>query len=451
MKYKSFAQFAILITILTLLFSPNIQVYAQEGDGTEVFDDSTLPGWEHSEGTQVTNGVLLIQPENFAVYFKERSSDSYSFQFKESGTGLIIFRYAIGEGSEYTLIIHQEGIVLERAQDEKPFILGESQRERMPGEWQSVEIVLTSSGQQLTLNDNILITTEEDTLLQGGGVGFWVEGDEPVEFDNLVLGSISSSTEGESPAQTTSEMTSTTDATIQTSGETYSERINMTNFIAELTSVQAIPAQLTTVLVNIGLSVILSYILSRVYIHWGSSLSNRRRFAANFILLTITTTFIILVVRSSVALSLGLVGALSIVRFRSAIKEPEELAYLFFAIAIGIGLGDNQRLITVIALAAAILVLGLMRLFRGRQADFNLHVTVGNDGAAQVDFEVIVDTLRENCAQMKLMRFDESQQGQESSFLVEFRDMNQLKQAKNALRSLSDSLTITFLDNKGIW
>ncbi len=122
-------------------------------------------------------------------------------------------------------------------------------------------------------------------------------------------------------------------------------------------------------------------------------------------MLTVTTTFIILVVRSSVALSLGLVGALSIVRFRSAIKEPEELAYLFFAIAIGIGLGDNQRLITVIALATAILVLGLMRLFRGRQADFNLHVTVANSGPSQVDFETVVDTLHENCAQMKLMRF----------------------------------------------
>ena len=225
----------------------------------------------------------------------------------------------------------------------------------------------------------------------------------------------------------------------------------MTDFIAELTSTQANPTQLTTFLVNIGLSVVLSYVLSRVYIHWGSSLSNRRRFAANFILLTITTTFIILVVRSSVALSLGLVGALSIVRFRSAIKEPEELAYLFFAIAIGIGLGDNQRLITVIALATAILVLGIMRLFRGRQADFNLHVTVASPDSAKVDFDSIVDTLKSHTTQMKLIRSDESNQGQEVSFLVEFRDMKQLKEAKSALRGLSDNIEISFLDNKGIW
>jgi hypothetical protein len=167
-------------------------------------------------------------------------------------------------------------------------------------------------------------------------------------------------------------------------------------------------------------------------------------------LITVTTTFIILVVRSSVALSLGLVGALSIVRFRSAIKEPEELAYLFFAIGIGIGLGDNQRLITIIALAAAILVLGIMRLFRGRQADFNLHLTIAGSGSGKADFDQVVDTLQENSAQMKLIRFDESEESQEISFLVEFRDMKQLKDAKSALQSLSAGLQISFLDNKGI-
>ena len=52
---------------------------------------------------------------------------------------------------------------------------------------------------------------------------------------------------------------------------------------------------------------------------------------------------IIFVVKSSLALSLGLVGALSIVRFRSAIKEPEELTFLFLNIALGIGFGANAR------------------------------------------------------------------------------------------------------------
>lgn len=78
---------------------------------------------------------------------------------------------------------------------------------------------------------------------------------------------------------------------------------------------------------------VLCYLLSRLYVRYGNALSNRKVFARNFIILGLTTMFIITVVKNSLALSLGLVGALSIVRFRSAIKEPEELTYLFLTIA----------------------------------------------------------------------------------------------------------------------
>ena len=53
---------------------------------------------------------------------------------------------------------------------------------------------------------------------------------------------------------------------------------------------------------------------------------------------------------------IGFVGALSIVRFRSAIKDPEELTYLFLNIAIGLGLGANQPLVTIITAIVVILL-----------------------------------------------------------------------------------------------
>ncbi len=73
---------------------------------------------------------------------------------------------------------------------------------------------------------------------------------------------------------------------------------------------------------------------------------------------------IITIVKSSLALSLGLVGALSIVRFRSAIKEPEELAYLFLCIAIGLGLGASQTAITTLAFIVIMGVLMLKKYIR---------------------------------------------------------------------------------------
>jgi uncharacterized membrane protein YhiD involved in acid resistance len=74
----------------------------------------------------------------------------------------------------------------------------------------------------------------------------------------------------------------------------------------------------------------------------------------------LTTLLVISVVKSSLALSLGLVGALSIVRFRTPIKEPEELAYIFLAIAIGLALGADQIEVAVVALPIILTVISLI-------------------------------------------------------------------------------------------
>jgi len=90
------------------------------------------------------------------------------------------------------------------------------------------------------------------------------------------------------------------------------------------------------------MSGLLAFFVKLLYQRFSNSISNRENFSAIFIPLTISTALVISVVKSSLALSLGLVGALSIVRFRAAIKDPEELVYLFFCIAIGLTLGADR-------------------------------------------------------------------------------------------------------------
>ena len=99
-------------------------------------------------------------------------------------------------------------------------------------------------------------------------------------------------------------------------------------------------------LINILITIILAYLIGLVYSKYGNSLSNRKKLTQTFVLISITVMLVISIVKSSLALSLGLVGALSIVRFRTAIKEPEELVYFFVAIAIGLGMGADQRIVT---------------------------------------------------------------------------------------------------------
>ena len=104
-------------------------------------------------------------------------------------------------------------------------------------------------------------------------------------------------------------------------------------------------------------SAILSLLIQFVYIKFSSTLSDKFEFSKNFVILGLATTLIITIVKSSLALSLGLVGALSIVRFRAAIKEPEELVYLFLIIATGLGCGAGQIMITVIGVIISLFII----------------------------------------------------------------------------------------------
>src|SRR5262245_39441190 len=102
------------------------------------------------------------------------------------------------------------------------------------------------------------------------------------------------------------------------------------------------------VLLRLAIGVVLSLALRAHYVHFGATIANRRKLAMEFPLLTMTTALIITIVKSSLALSLGLVGALSIVRFRTPVKEPEELIHLFLAVAIGLGVGAGHEVTTML-------------------------------------------------------------------------------------------------------
>ena len=120
---------------------------------------------------------------------------------------------------------------------------------------------------------------------------------------------------------------------------------------------QNVQIDINNFIISLLFAAILSFLVQLFYIKYSSSLSNRKEFAKNFVILGVTTSIVIMIVKSSLALSLGLVGALSIVRFRAAIKEPEELVYLFLIIAIGLGCGANQLIITFVGIIFALVLI----------------------------------------------------------------------------------------------
>ncbi len=212
----------------------------------------------------------------------------------------------------------------------------------------------------------------------------------------------------------------------------------------------------TTPTVDIGMFVfdllvtaLLCYLLSRIFVRWGRSLSNRETFAQNFILIGMTTMMIITIVKSSLALSLGLVGALSIVRFRTPIKEPEELAYLFITIAIGLGLGAQQRLIVISGFIIIGIIIVLRYKFSKTLDNANLYLSI-NASTDQLSLGQIVEELKTHAASVDLKRYDEADGQLDASFLVDFKDFEGMIKGKEALQKNGNSVKITFVDNTGI-
>ncbi|WP_182512659.1 DUF4956 domain-containing protein [Rufibacter quisquiliarum] len=190
----------------------------------------------------------------------------------------------------------------------------------------------------------------------------------------------------------------------------------------------------------------LAYILGKLYEKFGHSLSNRKVFARNFVVLALTTMFIISVVKSSLALSLGLVGALSIVRFRSAIKEPEELTYIFLTIAIGLGCGAGLSILTVIAFIGFTIVIWFKNRAQKPLDYQNLYLTISNNDDQVPDLNQVVQILRSSLSGVKLKRTDETSTSLEASFVVEVDDYDQLEKMRNTLKGTYPNLNVTFMD-----
>ncbi len=199
---------------------------------------------------------------------------------------------------------------------------------------------------------------------------------------------------------------------------------------------------------NAVIVLILTTILELTYARCAKSLSGRKVFAANFFLIGFTTMLIISIVKSSLALSLGLVGALSIVRFRSAIKEPEELAYLFFTISIGLGLGANQRVITVVAFMILLAIIWARYFFVKRPKQQNLFLTVSGSGKNKPSLTLIGELVDSCFKAGHLSRYDETDDTIETSYWIEVKNSKSLQDFKDRLNNIASDTQVSFVDNK---
>jgi uncharacterized membrane protein YhiD involved in acid resistance len=165
--------------------------------------------------------------------------------------------------------------------------------------------------------------------------------------------------------------------------------------------------------------------------------------------LALATMIVITVVQASLALSLGLVGALSIVRFRAAIKEPEELTYLFLTIAIGLVTGANKPILALLAIG---IVLGLLYLnFRFRSKNIKSNDTLFvNIKTKENDIRKRTAVLEANLSYVELKRMDMSDQGLFISVLTQMNDTERLALLREALVEVDPSVKISVVEQPNL-
>jgi len=219
---------------------------------------------------------------------------------------------------------------------------------------------------------------------------------------------------------------------------------NELDFLQELFTTEGESINVLLFFVKILITTILSLLVGFFYVKYGNALSNRSALAKTFVLIGLTTMLIISIVKSSLALSLGLVGALSIVRFRTAIKEPEELAYFFIVIAIGLGIGANQFIVTMLGAISLCLIVYLLSL--GKVNMITQNFTIQLEQATKEDVEAIIQLLESNTTQLTLHRLDEHQERTELSFSISLQSLNKLLLIKEGLQSKYPGISFSFLE-----
>lgn len=142
------------------------------------------------------------------------------------------------------------------------------------------------------------------------------------------------------------------------------------SFVEKMASVSILD-----VVIALALAFVIGLFIMQVYKKTFKGVMYSESFGISLIALCLITTLIILAVTSNIVLSLGMVGALSIVRFRSAIKEPIDIAYLFWAISAGIVIGAG---LIPLAVIGSIFIGIVMILFVNRKVANNPYILVIN-------------------------------------------------------------------------
>ena len=192
------------------------------------------------------------------------------------------------------------------------------------------------------------------------------------------------------------------------------------------------------VVLGLALGFIVGLIIAFVYRRCYRGVLYSPTFAMTLIMLTLITTPVVMCIKSNIALSMGMVGALSIVRFRTAVKDPMDTAYMFWALTMGILLGADLYIHALAVVLGISVILMLMTFIRFRNPDSYLLVVHYDDYAEQE----ITQLLRRTVRQRKLRSKTVTRSGAEMTVEVRLDSKQDLVSAVLNIEGVHDATLV---------
>ncbi|MDO5844253.1 MAG: DUF4956 domain-containing protein [Methanocorpusculum sp.] len=176
---------------------------------------------------------------------------------------------------------------------------------------------------------------------------------------------------------------------------------------------------LTDMIIAIGLSFALGLFILFIYKKSFTGVMYSSGFGLSLVAMSMITAMIILAIGSNIILSLGMVGALSIVRFRSAVKDPMDIAYLFWAISVGIVLGAGLIPLAVFGTAFIGIIIYVFSIRKPKDKPYILIVDCASEETEEKVDSVLKGAVKKHLVRSKTV----SESGIELTVEVRLRDM----------------------------
>ncbi|MDD3150461.1 MAG: DUF4956 domain-containing protein [Candidatus Gastranaerophilales bacterium] len=187
-----------------------------------------------------------------------------------------------------------------------------------------------------------------------------------------------------------------------------------------------------TFLLAIFYGIILAFVLKKT----SKIIGDKSQYIAIYPIIIPIMVLIISVIKTSLALSLGLVGALSIIRFRTPIKEPEELCYMFIAIAVGLGLGAGQILPATISFLIIILLLIGISSFKNHKEICGVFLDIDYPSSENFELSAFSQKFIQEKINFDLRKYEESNENNSITYYIEPENIGNLEKLLKDLKQI---------------